>query len=183
MQPGTWTKPFSHPPSKLSLPVPCSNTPLYRPFSPSACSPKPAVFLGPHPPPAESRPAFSAACFWQCFLTSPSVQFSSVAQSCPTLCNPMDCSTSGFPVHHQLPEPTQTLPERLEQGWGGLKAGELGMVRVGAPRLSPAPQGNFRLGSGPVVRPQLFETNLFFHYAFELLVCVYVPSQNSNKIN
>ena len=27
-------------------------------------------------------------------------QFSSVAQSCPILCNPMDCSTSGFPVHH-----------------------------------------------------------------------------------
>ena len=29
-------------------------------------------------------------------------QFSSVAQSCPTLCNPMDCSTPGFPVHHQI---------------------------------------------------------------------------------
>ena len=37
-----------------------------------------------------------------------SVQFSSVAQSCPTLCDPMDCSTPGFPVHHQLPEPAQT---------------------------------------------------------------------------
>ena len=35
-------------------------------------------------------------------------QFSSVAQSCPTLCNPMDWSTPGFPVHHQLPELTQT---------------------------------------------------------------------------
>ena len=35
-------------------------------------------------------------------------QFSSVAQSCPTLCNPMDCSTPGLPVHHQLPEFTQT---------------------------------------------------------------------------
>ena len=33
-----------------------------------------------------------------------SVQFSSVAQSCPTLYNPMDCSTPGFPVHHQLLE-------------------------------------------------------------------------------
>ena len=30
------------------------------------------------------------------------IQFSSVAQSCPTLCNPMDCSTPGFPVHHHL---------------------------------------------------------------------------------
>ena len=37
-----------------------------------------------------------------------SVQFSPVAQSCPTLCNPMDCSTPGLPVHHQLPEFTQT---------------------------------------------------------------------------
>ena len=36
------------------------------------------------------------------------VQFSSVAQLCPTLCNPMNCSTPGLPVHHQLPESTQT---------------------------------------------------------------------------
>ena len=35
-------------------------------------------------------------------------QFSSVAQSCPTLCDPMNCSTPGLPVHHQLPEFTQT---------------------------------------------------------------------------
>ena len=35
-------------------------------------------------------------------------QFSSVAQSCPTLSDPMDCSTPGLPVHHQLPKPTQT---------------------------------------------------------------------------
>ena len=34
---------------------------------------------------------------------STSVQFSSVAQLCSTLCDPMDCSTPGFPVHHQLP--------------------------------------------------------------------------------
>ena len=42
-----------------------------------------------------------------CFVFS-SVQFSSVVQSCLTLCNPMDCSTSGLPVHHQLLEFTQT---------------------------------------------------------------------------
>ena len=36
------------------------------------------------------------------------VQFSSVTQSCLTLCDPMDCSTPGFPVHHQLPELNQT---------------------------------------------------------------------------
>ena len=33
--------------------------------------------------------------------------FSSVAQLCPTLCDPMDCGTPGFPVHHQLPDLTQ----------------------------------------------------------------------------
>ena len=37
-----------------------------------------------------------------------SVQFSSVAQLFPTPCDPMNCSTLGLPVHHQLPEPTQT---------------------------------------------------------------------------
>ena len=37
-----------------------------------------------------------------------SVQFSSVAQSCLTLCDPRHCSKPGFPVHHQLPECTQT---------------------------------------------------------------------------
>ena len=50
-----------------------------------------------------------------CPLNSPgknvgvgSVQFSSVAQFCPTLCDPMDCNTPGFPVHHQLKELAQT---------------------------------------------------------------------------
>ena len=36
------------------------------------------------------------------------LKFSSVAQSCPTLCDSMDCSIPGFPVHHQLPEVAQT---------------------------------------------------------------------------
>ena len=36
------------------------------------------------------------------------VQFSSVTKLCPTPCDPMDCSTRGFPVHHQLPEFAQT---------------------------------------------------------------------------
>jgi len=43
------------------------------------------------------------------YLSSLSVvQFSSVTQSCPTLCDPMNCSTPGLLVHHQLPEFTQT---------------------------------------------------------------------------
>ena len=40
-------------------------------------------------------------------------QFSSVAQSCPTLCDPMNCSMPGLPVHHQLPEFTQTHIHRF----------------------------------------------------------------------
>ena len=42
-----------------------------------------------------------------------SVQFSSVAQSCPTLWDPMNCSMLGLPVHHQLPESTQTHVHRV----------------------------------------------------------------------
>ena len=42
-----------------------------------------------------------------CFFLSP-IQFISFAQSCPTLCNPTDCSTPGFPVHNQLLELVQT---------------------------------------------------------------------------
>ena len=42
-----------------------------------------------------------------CNKTYISVQFSSVGQSCPTLCDPMKHSTPGYPVHHQLPEYTQ----------------------------------------------------------------------------
>ena len=46
-------------------------------------------------------------------LSDPSVQFSSVAQLCPTLCDPMNRSTPGLPVHHQLPESTQTHVHRV----------------------------------------------------------------------
>ena len=46
-------------------------------------------------------------------MASSLTQFSSVAQSCPTLCNTMDCSTPGFPVHHQLLELTHTHVHRV----------------------------------------------------------------------
>ena len=45
-----------------------------------------------------------------------SVQFSSVAQSCLSLCDPMNCSTPGLPVHHQLPEFTQTHVHQVGNG-------------------------------------------------------------------
>ena len=42
------------------------------------------------------------------FIFDMGAQFSPVTQLCPTLCDPMDCSTPGLPVHHQLPDFTQT---------------------------------------------------------------------------
>ena len=50
--------------------------------------------------------------FHGCFILV-ILQFSSVTQSCPTLCKPMDCSTPGFPVHHKLPELPQTHVHRV----------------------------------------------------------------------
>ena len=47
--------------------------------------------------------------FFKCIA----IQFISVTQSCLTLCDPMDCSTPGFPVHHQLPKLTQTHVHRV----------------------------------------------------------------------
>ena len=72
------------------------------------------------------------------------VQFSSVAQSCPTLCDPMNCSTPGFPVHHQLPEFTQThihwgFPGGSDCKASACNAGDLGSI----PGLGRSPgEGN-----------------------------------------
>ena len=73
-------------------------------------------------------------------------QFSSVTQSCLTLCDPMDCSTPGFPVHHQLPEPTQTHVHHVSDA-----------IQPSHPLSSPsppAPQSLAASGSFPV--SQLF---------------------------
>ena len=58
----------------------------------------------------------------------PSVQFSSVAQSCPTLCDPMNRSTPGLPAHHQLPEFTQIHVHRVRDA-----------IQPSHPRSSPSP--------------------------------------------
>ena len=47
---------------------------------------------------------------WDCCVI---VQFSSATQSCRTLCDPINCSTPGLPVHHHLPEFTQTQVHRI----------------------------------------------------------------------
>ena len=72
------------------------------------------------------------------------IQFSSVTQSCPTLCNRMNRSTPGLPVHHQLPEFTQTHVHRVGD-----------VIQPSHPLLSPFPpaltpshhQGLFQLVS------------------------------------
>ena len=53
---------------------------------------------------------------------------SSVAQLCPTLCDPMNLSTAGFPVHHQLMEYTQTHVHRVDDA-----------IQASHPLLSPSP--------------------------------------------
>ena len=58
-------------------------------------------------------PSFSPRSLLSFLLPPSHFQFSSVAQLCPTLCDPMDCSTPGFPVHHQLPEFAQTHVHRI----------------------------------------------------------------------
>ena len=61
-------------------------------------------------------------------MASLSVQFSSVAQSCPTICDPMNRSTPGLPVHHQHPEFTQTHVHQVSNA-----------IQPSHPRSSPSP--------------------------------------------
>ena len=60
-----------------------------------------------------SLSSYKNSCMSLPFNTFSSVQFSSVAQLCPTLCDPMNPSTPGLPVRHQLPEFTQTHVHRV----------------------------------------------------------------------
>ena len=65
---------------------------------------------------------------WESNLKCSSVQFSSVAQSCLTLCDPMNRSTPGLPVYHQFPEFTQTHIHRVSDA-----------IQPSRPLLSPSP--------------------------------------------
>ena len=58
--------------------------------------------------PDQNLSAGGSTTTWGC-----SVQFSSISQSYPTLCDPMDCSTPGLPVHHQLPELLKLMSTEL----------------------------------------------------------------------
>ena len=79
-------------------------------------SPTPTVFSNSYPFSRGCHPNISSSviCFSSHLQSFPAlVQFSSVAHSCLTLCDTMNRSTPGLPVHHQLPEFTQTLVHRV----------------------------------------------------------------------
>ena len=86
---------------------------------------------------------------------------SSVAQSCLILCNPMDCNTPGFPVHHQLPEPAQTHIHQVSDA-----------IQPSPPLLSPSPpafslsqlQGLFTWVSSSIRWPKYW--NFSFSFSF-----------------
>ena len=84
---------------------PFENSTVVEPFLPQKIVDSPAYlrssFLEVHSPTKEAS------------VSVASVQFNSVAQSCQTLCYPMDCSMTGFPVHHQLLELAQTPVHRV----------------------------------------------------------------------
>ena len=61
-------------------------------------------------------------------MNHPSVKLSSVAQSCPTLCDPMNRSMPGLPIHHQPPEFTQTHAHQVGDA-----------IQPSHPLLSPSP--------------------------------------------
>ena len=71
-------------------------------------------------------PRSNCLCLFKHYFKS--LQFSSVAQSCPTLCDPMNRSTPGLPVHHQLPESTQTHVHRVSDA-----------IQPSHPQSSPSP--------------------------------------------
>ena len=96
--------------------------------------------------PFDKEIKLNLACLGETYLTwiisfFSSVQFSSVAQSCPTLCDPMNRSTPGLRVHHQLPEYTQTHVHRVSDA-----------IQPSHPLASPSP-----LAPNPSQHQSLFQ--------------------------
>ena len=91
-----------------------------------------------------------------------SVQFSSVAQSCLTLCNPMNCSTPGLPVQHRLPELTQTHVHWLSDA-----------IQPSYPQSSPSPALNLSKHQG------LFKWVSSLHQSIGVSVSTSDPPKNT----
>ena len=91
--------------------------------------------------------------YWSTYLFFFHVQFSSVSQSCPTLCEPMNHSTPGLPVHHQLPEFTETHLFRVSDD-----------IQPSRPLSSPSPPD-----PNPSQHQSLFQWVNFSHEAAKVL--------------
>ena len=102
---------------------------------------------------AENSTRFCKQCLWTCWSFLHPVQFSSVAQSCPTHCDPMNCSMPGLPVHQQLPEFTQTHVHRFGDA-----------IQPSHPLLSPSPPA-----SSPSQHPGLFQCVNSLHEVSKVL--------------
>ena len=102
-------------------------------------------------------------------LEKDSVQFSSVVQLCPTLCDPMNCSTPGLPVHHQLLEFTQTHVHQVSDA-----------IKPSHPLSSPSP---------PVPNPSQNESTLrmrwpkYWSFSFSIIPSKEIPGLISFRID
>ena len=94
-------------------------------------------------------------------LNSNHIQFSSVAQLCPTLCNPMNCSTPGLPVHHQLAEFTQTHVHRVSDA-----------IQPSHPLSSPSP---------PALNPS--QQPKYWSFSFSIIASKEIPGLISFKMD
>ena len=99
--------------------------------------------------------------FYETSIPVTSVQFSSVTQSCLTLCDPVNCSTPGLPVHHQLSEFTQTLVHQVDDA-----------IQPSHPLSSPSPpapnpsqhQGLFQWVNSSHEVAKVLELQFFFFF-------------------
>ena len=110
---------------------------------------------------------------YKCGFCSP-VQFSSVAQSCPTLCDPMNRSTPGLPVHHQLPEFTQTHVHRVSDA-----------IQPSHPLSSPSPP----VSNPPSIRVFSNESTLcmrwpkYWSFSFSIIPSKEIPGLISFRMD
>jgi len=95
-------------------------------------------------------------------------QFSSVTPSCPTLCDPMNRSTPSFPVHHQLPEFTQTHIHRVSD-----------TIQPSHPLLSPSPPASNRSQHQSLFQwvnsSHEFTRPKYWHFNFSIILSKEIP--------
>ena len=113
------------------------------------------------------------------------LQFSSVTQSCPTLCDPMDCSTPGFPVHHQLPELTQAHVHRCHPTISSSVAPSSSCLQS-FPTSGSFPMSQFFTSSGQSigasVSASVLPMNIQDQPPLELTGLISLPSKRLSKV-